>query len=333
MCLCGGDAEMIPPAETILPANLCPLIKSTFGYSLEKANPFLEMASLVVAETTCDGKKKMYELLAKRHPMHILELPQKSNEVAARAHWLLEMGALRKALERRFATRITDAKLRAAIRLMNRERRLRRALAECMKSPNPPLSGGELLRLKSLISCLPDDMRQYEIILERLRSRIAKRPGEKVRRGKARHPRTRVLLTGVPCPHGAERVIDLLEREGGIVVVQENCTGIKPILNDVAESAGDPMEALADFYWQLPCSVMTPNTRRFEQMRRLVKEYAPDCIVELVWQCCLTYDIECAQTKELAQSLNLPYLKIETDYSPHDDRRIALRIAALYETV
>ena len=323
VCLCGGDAEMIPAAETVLPANVCPLIKSTFGYSLKKANPFLKMADLVVAETTCDGKKKMYELLAQRHPLYILELPQKSGDADARAHWLLEMCKLRKELEKRFKTKITDSKLRAAIRLMNQERRLRRALAVCMKNPAPPLSGTELLNLKSLISGLPEDLKQYEVILQHLPSRPEKqRPAKDA---------VRVLLTGVPCPHGAERVVALLEQEGGIVVCQENCTGIKPILNDVAEVTGDPMEALADFYWQLPCSVMTPNTRRFEQIRQLVNDYKPACIVELVWQCCLTYDIECAHTKAVAKELQLPYLRIETDYSPSDDRRLALRIAALYE--
>ncbi len=64
VCLCGGSAEMIPPAEEHLPANLCPLIKSTYGYHIQRKNPFLEMADLIVAETTCDGKKKMYELMA-----------------------------------------------------------------------------------------------------------------------------------------------------------------------------------------------------------------------------------------------------------------------------
>ena len=68
VCLCGGSAEMISPAEEHLPANLCPLIKSTYGYSVKQANPFLEMADLIVAETTCDGKKKMYELLARTRP-------------------------------------------------------------------------------------------------------------------------------------------------------------------------------------------------------------------------------------------------------------------------
>ena len=77
VCLCGGSAKTIPAAEQHLPANLCPLIKSTYGYHVLRSNPFLEMADLVVGETTCDGKKKMYELMAESRPMYVLELPHK----------------------------------------------------------------------------------------------------------------------------------------------------------------------------------------------------------------------------------------------------------------
>jgi benzoyl-CoA reductase/2-hydroxyglutaryl-CoA dehydratase subunit BcrC/BadD/HgdB len=91
VCLCGGSAEMIPPAEEYLPANLCPLIKSTYGYHVQKANPFIEMAELIVAETTCDGKKKMYELMGLTRPMHILELPQKPDDDDAMTHWISQL--------------------------------------------------------------------------------------------------------------------------------------------------------------------------------------------------------------------------------------------------
>ena len=80
VCLCGGSAKTIPAAEEHLPANLCPLIKSTYGYHVQRSNPFLEMADLVVAETTCDGKKKMYELMGRSRPMYVLELPQKADD-------------------------------------------------------------------------------------------------------------------------------------------------------------------------------------------------------------------------------------------------------------
>ena len=325
VCLCGGDASMIPAAETVLPANLCPLIKSTFGYSVNQANPFLEMASLVVAETTCDGKKKMYERLAERHPMHVLELPQKTDDPDALIHWISELRKLRALLESRFNVKITDDKIRESIKLMNRERQLRRALAELMRSDTPPLTGRELLNLKSLIACLPDDLAAYERIQNLLPSRPEnERPSKR---------NVRVLLTGVPVPHGAERILDLLEKDNATVVCQENCTGIKPIANDIDDTAVDPIVALADAYLHLPCSVMTPNTARTDLLAKLATEYKADCIVELIWHSCLTYDVEAGYTKQLASKLGIPYLKIETDYSPNDDARIALRIGALYETV
>jgi benzoyl-CoA reductase/2-hydroxyglutaryl-CoA dehydratase subunit BcrC/BadD/HgdB len=149
VCLCGGSAETAATAERELPANLCPLIKSTYGYHLEGTNPFLEMADLVVAETTCDGKKKMYELMAESRAMHVLELPQKPDDPDALVHWRREMEKLREELERRFGVEITDERLRAAIRLMNRERDLRRRLAALMRADEPPLTGAELLTLKA----------------------------------------------------------------------------------------------------------------------------------------------------------------------------------------
>jgi benzoyl-CoA reductase/2-hydroxyglutaryl-CoA dehydratase subunit BcrC/BadD/HgdB len=323
-CLCGGDADMIPPAEKFLPSNLCPLIKSTFGYCVEKANPFLEMADLVVAETTCDGKKKMYELLAERKPVHVLELPQKPDDPNAMKHWILELKKLRTALEKQFKVKITNAKLRDAIQLMNRERALRRNLAALMKADSPPLSGLELLGMKSIISGIRVDLTQYEKAVREL-------PGRELK--PAASGRVRVLLTGVPMPHGAERVVEIVENSGGLIVCQENCTGLKPILEDVNVDAADPLLAIAEKYFHLPCSVMTPNTRRMDSLRKLVKEYRPQCIVEVIWQACLTYDVESYHVRELASELGLPYLRIETDYSPSDSARIAVRVEALFETV
>jgi benzoyl-CoA reductase/2-hydroxyglutaryl-CoA dehydratase subunit BcrC/BadD/HgdB len=122
VCLCGGNPGTIPAAEQVLPANLCPLIKSTFGYHLLDQNPFLKWADLVVAETTCDGKKKMFELLAESKPMHVLELPHKADDADALEHWTREVAKLKERLEQQFGTTITDTRLRKAIRLMNRER-------------------------------------------------------------------------------------------------------------------------------------------------------------------------------------------------------------------
>jgi len=324
VCLCGGSAQTIGPAEEDLPANLCPLIKSTYGYHLQQSNPFLEMADLVVAETTCDGKKKMYELMGQTRDMIVLELPQKPDDEAGFAHWLSELRRLRAQLETRYNITITDGKLRSAIRTMNQERQLRRDLAGLMQAHNPPLTGKTLLNLKSLISGNSADFEQYAQALTLLKTQEDSSNGAKVR----------VLLTGVPVPHGAERVVDLIEDKQGLIVCMENCTGLKPILTDVDEDTDDPLKAIAEKYYQLPCSVMTQNDQRLDLLRDLVKTYRPQCIIDLIWQACLTYDVECYRVQKLAEEdLGIPYLRISTDYSPSDSARIALRIEALFETV
>ena len=328
VCLCGGSASTVPAAEQFLPANLCPLIKSTFGYHVSGKNPFLEWADLVVAETTCDGKKKMFEIMGATRPMYVLELPQKANDADALERWTHEVRKFKEHMEQRWQTKITDERLRDACALMNRERGLRRKLAGLMTRDHPPLTGRQLIQFKSIISGIEADLVQYERALENYGT------GSNREQRSPKKPEVRVLLTGVPLVHGAERVLELIEAAGAVVVAMENCTGLKPILDDVDLAEPDILRAIARKYYHLPCSVMTLNTRRLEVLRSLAAEYRPHCIIELVWQACLTYDIESFHVRKMAEEeLGLPYLKITTDYSPSDSARISARVEALFETI
>jgi benzoyl-CoA reductase/2-hydroxyglutaryl-CoA dehydratase subunit BcrC/BadD/HgdB len=193
VCLCGGDADTIALAEQHLPASVCPLIKSTYGYFIEKSNPFLEMADLVVAETTCDGKKKMFELMAEARPTYMMELPQKENDPDAMASWTGELRKLIRFLEERYSVSIDDAALRSAIAMMNRERGLRRELAGLMKSDSPPFTGRQLLDFKSIISGQIADLEQYEACLSFWKNGRGRQSGNGIEDSAA--PRARVLLT------------------------------------------------------------------------------------------------------------------------------------------
>lgn len=330
VCLCGGSADTVLPAEQFLPSNLCPLIKSTFGYHATRSNPFLEMADLVVAETTCDGKKKMFELMGQSRPMAVLPLPHQPDAADALDRWTAELRRFKAMLADRFGP-VTDESLAAAVGLMNRERALRRRLADLMAGDRPPLTGRQLLQFKSIISGIEDDLLQYERLLD-LFALGGALPGSP-RAMPGSNP-VRVLITGVPMVHGAERVLELIEGCGAVVVCMENCTGLKPILDDVQPSRADLVQALAEKYLHLPCSVMSPNRRRFDSLRALARKFRPDCVVELVWQACLTYDIESCQVRQLCEdALGLPYLKITTDYSPGDSARLTARVEALFELV
>lgn len=324
VCLCGGSQQTVKVAEKVLPASLCPLIKSTYGYHLEQSNPFLEMSSLVVGETTCDGKKKIFELMGRSREVYVLELPQKSADPDGLHAFRAELAKFRRFLAEFFGVRITDARIREASLSMNRERALRRRIAALMKADCPPLTGLQLLSVNSIIGGFPCAHKAFAEALAQLKKAPAA----------CTKGRKRVLLTGVPHVHGAEKVVRVIEEQGGLVVAQENCTGLKPILDDVDTQAPDILLALAQKYYDLPCSVMTPNERRFTLLRKLCREYKPDCIIDVSWQCCLTYELEALRLREFAdKKLGLPLLHLTTDYSPADSGQLATRIGALLENL
>ena len=53
--LCASSDETIAEAEKDLPRNLCPLIKSSYGFGKTDKCPYFYYSDLVVGETTCDG--------------------------------------------------------------------------------------------------------------------------------------------------------------------------------------------------------------------------------------------------------------------------------------
>ena len=118
--LCGMSGETIPAAEAHLPRNLCPLIKSSYGFALTDKCPYTYFSDLIVGETTCDGKKKMYELLGRLKPVYTLHLPQ-GLDGCALENWTAELRRFIAFLEERFGVSVTDKALREAARARNQE--------------------------------------------------------------------------------------------------------------------------------------------------------------------------------------------------------------------
>lgn len=82
--LCGTSQETIPIAEQTLPKNLCPLIKSSYGFAVSEKCPYTYFSDLIIGETTCDGKKKMYELLRDLgKDVYVMQLPQSNKRAYA----------------------------------------------------------------------------------------------------------------------------------------------------------------------------------------------------------------------------------------------------------
>ncbi|MGI1658400.1 MAG: double-cubane-cluster-containing anaerobic reductase [Desulfitobacterium sp.] len=325
--LCAFSDETIPEAEKVLPRNLCPLIKSSYGFAITDKCPYMYFSDLMIGETTCDGKKKMYELLGEIKNLHVMQLPQSQNDEASKELWYKEVLRLKERIEQDFGVTITDENIKKAIKIKNEERKLLKEFYELSKACPPPITGAEQLKVLygSQFKFDPETkLRDIREAIDKVKADQANGVENVAKSAK------RILITGCPLAGVTEKVVKAIEESGGVVVAYENCIGIKPIENLVDETI-DPYEAIADRYLKIGCSVMTPNTNRMELLTRLVDEFKVDGVVEMTLQACHTYNLETAQIRNLMQKEEVPFISVETDYSTSDAAQLKTRLAAFIE--
>lgn len=326
--LCGVDEESIPEAEKHLPRNLCPLIKSSYGHAISDSCPFFYFSDLVVGETTCDGKKKMYELLNDIKQTHVMHLPQGQNKDHAFTYWKEEMLELKEVLEKKFDVEITDKDLRQAISERNKERKVILDFFELGKLNPPPITGYGISTLIETLGFTFDRKTHYREIEEQ--TQILKDKYEKELKG-TKTNRPRILITGCPVGGVREKVIKRIEDLGADVVAFENCGGPKE-KRDLVDETLDPIDALTRKYMDIGCSVMTPNPSRFEALDEMVDDYEVDGVIEVILQACHTFNVESFNVKNFVKDKkDKPYICIETDYSKSDEGQLSTRLSAFIE--
>ncbi len=326
--LCGTRSDPIPVAEESLPRNLCPLIKSSYGYGVSDTCPYFRASDIIIGDTTCDGKKKMFELMDRFKRTHILELPQSQDNVMAMPFWRAEIDRFKEVIEEISGQKIDDRKLRSAIRLMNRERKARKALMDVNKINPAPLKGSDLLEILFRVGFLTD--KEYGITLMEEMT-VAALDGSLLEEiPSPKKKAKRILLTGVPVGLGSDKIINIVEQLGSNIVAFENCSGYKQAFT--VDEEKDPLDALAEQYLATPCSVMSPNEGRFDLLKEMVEEFSIDGVIDLTWQGCHTYNVEAYLVDEMLQkSYGITSLHLETDYSESDTEQLKVRIEAYLE--
>ena len=330
VALCGTSNETVPTAETVLPANLCPLVKSTYGFALADKCPFTYFSDMIVGETTCDGKKKMYELLNELKDVYVLHLPQGQQRAYEADAWYQDVKLFKEHLEAYYDIVITDDDLRAAVRRRNR---LRQALLDLygLQKLTPSATTGMELVSSVMASTCSFDIEAYAAQLEELvaKRRAAYDAGERP----VGADRKRVLVTGCPLGGVMNKVVKTIEDNGGVVVCSDDCSGERTSSMMIDPEAHDILRAISDRYLQIHCSVMTPNDGRMENTLDMVERYHADGVIESILTACHTFNVESARMERAMESHGVPYMRLETDYSTGDVGRVETRIAAFIETL
>ena len=325
--LIGRDNDAIAEAETILPKNLCPLIKSSFGNAISDEDHLTKEVDLIIGETACDGKKKMYDQLALRKKTYLMQLPQAADRSYSKKMWISEIRHFIEYLRKEYDVEIDDEDIRSAAKKRNELRRIRMELMKLQQNSPVPISGLELYyflqKLDSMIFLEEaiDEGHRFVADVRKTMSKLEDKREE-----------TRILITGCPLVGVADKVVGAVERNGGVVVCFESCRGIKSDLC-LVKTEEDIIEALASSYMDIGCSIMSPNNKRMENITELLESFNVHGVIDSTLQMCTTYMIETRAVRKLCDRLGVPFTSLETDYSQEDKGQIDTRIAAFIETI
>lgn len=324
--LCSSSEETVQIAESILPKNICPLIKSSYGYAISDRCPYFHFSDLVVGETTCDGKKKMYEMMAEFKDVFVMELPNIQSEKGLEL-WKQEIIRLRHYLEEKFQVVITEDDIKHAIQIENRRRIALKRLYEVMKLDPVPIMGMELLDVL-YGSKYKLNLEKVSEELDALTNQILEEYEEKPKK----EHRPRILITGCPIGGDSKKVVKAIENNGGVVVAFENCTGAKVIDKLVDENNPDVYDAIAKKYFYIGCAIMTPNDNRIELLGRMIDDFKVDGVVEMILSGCHSVQMESISVRNFVnEEKHIPFLDIVTDYSQGDIGQLNTRMAAFIE--
>lgn len=327
--LCGGSQFWVPDGEKVLPKNTCPLVKASVGARLGKTCPFFRIADVYVGETTCDAKKKAYEILGEDVPMVIMDVPQMKRECDI-VKWKDEIKAFAAQVEEITGNKITEEKLAEAIRILNNRRKALARVYEARKADPAPISGRDSL-LMMQISFFDDPVRCAEMC-----NRLADELEERVKNGVGVAPKgtKRILVTGTPMAVPNWKLHHIIETSGAVVVCEEMCTGTRYFENLVDEnqtSLDDMYMAISRRYMKNNCACFTPNQGRIDDIIRLAKEYKADGVIDCSLKFCCLYDTEKYSVRRALNEAGIPVLNLETDYEDSDAEQLRTRIGAFIE--
>ncbi|WP_088186978.1 double-cubane-cluster-containing anaerobic reductase [Desulfosporosinus sp. FKA] len=328
--LCAGAHYTVPSGEKVLPRNLCPLIKSTMGFKLDRICPYFQVSDWVIGETTCDGKKKAWEILNKYIPTYVMELPQKK-ETKDVSLWEEEVREFASFIERETKVKLTAENLAQGIETINNKRLALQRLADLRKHTPAPIHGLDVLLINQL--SFFDDPVRFAAQVNTLCDELDQRVKEGIGAAPADAPR--ILVTGTPQPLPAWKLHALIEQAGAVVVGEETCTGERYYkdITECADNVGDMLTNIAKRPLKVNCACFTPNQGRFEDIVHMAENLKADAVIDFSLQFCQPYGVESYFVGKEMEKKHIPYLRLESDFSEEDQGQLLTRIEALLEMI
>jgi len=332
----GDMREPITKADACLPTVVCPFVRSALDLGLKGKYGFLD--GVVMCHSCEVGEKSahIWRTYIDFPYFHFIDVPHTVHE-AARGQFKEQLKDFKRTLELFAREKLSTDKLTEAVKAHNQQRALVRELYE-LRKPDPPLiSGTETLQVMVTLMSLP--VEEGNELLRQVINEVKERkdgPGKKS---------VRLLVWGSIIDNVA--LIEMIEGLDANVVMDDTCVGSRAYFSDV-ELTDDPLDGLSNRYL---VEIKCPRTfreatfgetkkdyrvdldSRFGYLRDYAKEWKAKGVILQSVRYCDIHGYEVPGLKDYLDSIGLPSIYLEHDYSEAALAPLRTRVQAFLEVI
>ena len=143
----------------------------------------------------------------------------------------------------------------------------------------------------------------------------------------------RFLFTGSTLAMGDQKIFELVEATDAVIVREEFAEGIRPYMDEV-DLDGDPIEALTETYFmkRVPPAWFSPWNSTCDYLIELAGDFNVNGVIWYQLMYRESYDMMSEVfEKQLKAELDLPMLKLETDYDTSEKGPFKTRLETIIQ--
>ena len=330
--LCSGNYTAFSVGDDLAPRDACPLVKAVAGFQQTGLMPLYRDCSMMVVPITCDCKKKIAGMLRDSCEVMTLHVPA-SREDDDIDEYVRQLYELMARLEDVTGNAVTYGSLSAGLRTVGRAQYELSEFIRLKKSTPYLIRGSHAMTALNAAAYMPAE--KWADAMHGLNAELR----ENAAAGKpvTQKQLPRILLTGSPIVFPNVKIPLLIEEMGGIVAGDETCMGERGMWDPavLADNSFDGMmRALANRALRpCPCPTFADNTQRIYRLKQLIKDNRIQGVIYHVLRGCLVYDFEYKKLEDELGKLDIPVIRLESDYNEEDVEQLRIRIEAFIELI
>lgn len=331
--LCSGSYTAYSIGDDYIPRDACPLVKAVMGFGKIKALPAFDNCSLLIAPVTCDCKKKLAGVIGSVKDTIPLHVPPLKKDDADTEVFLKELYRLIPLLEKETGKQVTAKSLAEGINMVGNAQYEMSEFLKYRRLAPALMSGTQVMSVMNAYSYMPVNLwaEQMHRLNEELKLRLSQ--GHFV----SRKNQPRILVTGSPIAFPNIKVPLLIEEMGGGLAADETCMGERGLYDPVSvidASFDGMMRSLASRYTKpCTCPVFVDNSQRIYRIKQMIKDSRIQGVIYHVLRGCLVYDYEYQLMEEAMGKMDIPIIRVESDYNEEDVEQLRIRIEAFIELI